>query len=377
MPSRWPSGPLELRVAWPTLLKVATAAFLVWACVKLWPAVLLVLFAALIAIALSPAVGGLERRKLTRGRAVLLLACAVVVAGVATALLVVPAVVGQVSAMWKGLPALRERIAHFLESGGLLARLVLPLFDLPHAPEVDGWLARPLAWGPPTFQAVGAVVVVAVLSLYLLLDGPKVVAWLLSYAPRAGRRRVGEMVPELFAVVQGYVTGQLIASSLFAGFSFAVLLVAGVPGALPLGLLAGVCDVVPVAGIVAITVLASVAALAVSPTMALVVGVLFVAYHLFELYVLAPRLYGNRLQLSTLTVLLAVLGGGTLGGLPGIVLALPLVAAFPVVEKYWLDDWLHPDAVADHSVLRDNGGAGSPEKMVAAVLEGQPLDRAR
>ena len=111
-------------------------------------------------------------------------------------------------------------------------------------------------------------------------------------------------------------------------------------------------------------------------TAALAVGALFVSYHLFELYVLVPRLYGNRLQLSTLTVLLAVLGGGALGGLSGIVLALPLVAAYPVVEKYWLEEWLHPDAVADHTALRDAGDDGK-EQLVAAVIEGQPLSARR
>ncbi len=92
---------------------------------------------------------------------------------------------------------------------------------------------------------------------------------------------------------------------------------------------------------------------------------------------LLPRLYGNRLRLSTLTVLLAILAGGMLGGIPGAVLALPLVAAYPVVEKHWLDEWLHPDAVADHTALRETDDAGSQRKLVRAVLEGRPADTAR
>ena len=364
---------LELRVPWTTLLKLAASVLAAWLCLRLWPAARLVLFATLIAVALSPIVKALEARGLGHGRAVLLLALGTVLVCAAAAFLVAPALAAQVSETWKSLPAMRGRIGRYVGSGTLLGRLLLPHFDLPHAPEIDGWLAQPLVWGPPTFAFVGAVVAVLVLSVYLLLDGPKVVAWVLAYAPRRERRRVGEMVPELFSVVQAYVTGQLIVSALFAGFSFAVLLAFGVPGALPLAFLAAVCDVIPVAGISAITLLASLSALTVSPTTALAVGALFVAYHLFELYVLVPRLYGNRLQLSTLTVLLAVLAGGVLGGLSGIVLALPLVAAYPVVEKHWLGDWLHPDAVADHTALRDAEDGDGKEKLVTAVLEGQPL----
>lgn len=372
-----PTASPDLRVSWSTLLKIAVAALAAWACVRLWPFAELLLFAALVAIALSPAVTALERRRVSRGRAVSLLALAVVVAGAASAFFVLPPLMGQVAQTWKSLPAFRASISRSLEHGGLPARLVLPLFDLPYAPEVDAWLARPLAWGPPAFEAAGAGVVVVVLSLYLLLDGPKVVAWLLAYAPRAHRRRMGAMVPELFSVVQAYTTGQFITSSLFGVFAFGVLAATGVPGALPLALLAAVCDVIPVAGIIVVTALVSLSALTVSPATALLVGALFVAYHLFEAYVLLPRLYGNRLQLSTLTVLLAILAGGILGGIPGAVLALPLVAAYPVVEKHWLDEWLHPDAVADHNALREAEGNGRQQKLVTAVLEGRPADASR
>ena len=251
---------LDLRVSWATLLKLGSAALAAWWCVRLWPAARLLLFAALIAIALSPIVKALEGRGVGHGRAVLLLALATALLGAAAAFFVVPALAEQVSAMWKDVPAMRARIGRTLGSGTLVARLVLPLFDLPHAPEVDGWLAKPLVWGPPTFAAAGALVAVVVLSFYLLLDGPRVVAWLLAYAPRAERRRVSEMVPELFSVVQSYVSGQLIVSALFAVFSFAALAACGVPGALPLALLAALCDVVPVAGIAAITLLASLSA---------------------------------------------------------------------------------------------------------------------
>lgn len=367
-------APFEVRIPWATLLKLGLAVCAAFACVRLWLSTELLLFASLIAVALSPVVRALERRRLSRGRAVLILALAAV-AGFATfAFFVVPPLMSQVSAMWKSLPALRTSIARSLEHGGLLARIVLPLFDLPHAPEVDGWLARPLAWGPPAFKVAGAAVVVVVLSLYLLLDGPDVVAWLLAYAPRAHRRRMGDMVPELFAVVQAYTTGQLIASSLFGTFVFVSLTATGVPGAVPLGFFAAFGDAIPIAGITAVTALAALSALTVSPATALLVGALFVAYHLFELYVLLPRLYGNRLRLSTLTVLLAILGGGTLGGIPGAILALPLVAAYPVIEKHWLDEWLHPDVVEDHSALRETEDKGRHQKLVTAVLEGRRID---
>ena len=75
------------------------------------------------------------------------------------------------------------------------------------------------------------------------------------------------------------------------------------------------------------------------------------------------------MRLSTLTVLLAILVGGTLGGVIGAILALPIVAAYPVFEKHWLDDYLHPDAVEDHMALRDTDGKEG-EAVVDAVMQG-------
>jgi hypothetical protein len=53
----------------------------------------------------------------------------------------------------------------------------------------------------------------------------------------------------------------------------------------------------------------------------------------------------------------------------GAVLALPMVAAYPVFERHWLDDYLHPDAVEDHRALRDTDGMEG-EAVVEAVLQG-------
>lgn len=64
---------------------------------------------------------------------------------------------------------------------------------------------------------------------------------------------------------------------------------------------------------------------------------------------LVPRVYGNRLELSSLAVLLALAAGATLNGVMGAVLILPLVAAYPVIERYWLRGYLGPDVAKDHS----------------------------
>ncbi len=363
----------EIRVAWATLLKILTAVLAAWALVHLWVGFEVLLIAALFAVALSPAVDWMEDHGFGRGWAVATLAVVGVTILGAFLALVLPPLTNELSALWKSLPHLRQNISHEMERSGLASRLVLPLLDLPRSPEFDAWLSRPMGWGPTAVEAVAASFLVAVLSLYLILDGRTVVAWLLAYVPRQHRGKMSAMIPEVFGVVKAYAIGQLITSALFTVFTFAILTAFHVPAAISLALFAGVCDAVPVVGIFIAMVAAALISLTVSPATALIVLGLYLIYHLFETYVLVPRLYGNRLRLSTLTVLLAIVAGGMLDGVIGAILVLPLVAAYPVVEKHWLSDYLNPDAIEDHAALRaaTDENAKGQEAAVEAVMKGE------
>ena len=58
-------------------------------------------------------------------------------------------------------------------------------------------------------------------------------------------------------------------------------------------------------------------------------------YQQFENYILLPRVYGNTLQVTSLSILVGVLVGGQLLGILGIILSLPLTASIPVIERIW------------------------------------------
>jgi len=140
--------------------------------------------------------------------------------------------------------------------------------------------------------------------------------------------------------------------------------------AVMLAILAGLCDVVPVVGVILATVPAVLLALTVSPATAGIVLACYIGYHVVESYVLVPRIYGQSLRLSTLAVLLALLAGTTLQGLIGAVLVLPLVAAYPIIERIWLVGYLAPEVVKDHNALAKTDGE-THEAVVEAVLQGE------
>src|SRR5512132_3190531 len=75
-------------------------------------------------------------------------------------------------------------------------------------------------------------------------------------------------------------------------------------------------------------------------------------YHFLENYFIEPRIYGGRLRLSNVAVLVAFAVGAELGGVVGALLAMPIAATYPTIEKLWLRDQLGDDVVAEHEAVR-------------------------
>jgi predicted PurR-regulated permease PerM len=115
------------------------------------------------------------------------------------------------------------------------------------------------------------------------------------------------------------------------------LQIVGVPNALAFAVFAGVVDVVPLVGALIATIAPAGAALQQSPVHTLAVVIGFVLYQQFEDRVLAPRVYGQTLNLPPIIVLIAVLAGAELLGITGVILALPLTAAGRVLVDYAIE----------------------------------------
>src|SRR4030095_8050653 len=115
-----------------------------------------------------------------------------------------------------------------------------------------------------------------------------------------------------------------------------VLAILKVPNALLLAVMAGVFDVLPMIGFFLFTIPAVLMAWTVSAPTAAIVAALYVAYHVVENYFIVPKVYGDRLRPPTLTFLISCLAAGIVAGVIGIIIILPVVASYPVVERLWL-----------------------------------------
>jgi len=362
---------VRLHVPVSTILTLLIAAACVWALLRLVPSLVVFFVALVLAVTLWPVVDRMERRGLSRPLSVGMLALGMVAVVALFVFLILPPLANQSIELAANIGAYRRKVqAHLNPDHPLLARLMSEIFDLPSSPEVAHSLRRPLAWGQVVLESALAAVMVLVLSVYLLLDGKRTYAWLLAYVPRRHRSKMAETVPAVSEVVMAYVQGQLLTSLLAGGYAFAALTILRVPSALPLAVLAAICDVLPILGVVISTIPAAFFALTVSPFAAAAVVVLYLLYHAIENYVIIPRVYGRRLRLSPLVVLIALIVGGSLYGVLGAVLILPVFAAYPIIEKIWLTDYLSDEVVADHAELAEAAATGE-DRAIDAVLQGE------
>jgi predicted PurR-regulated permease PerM len=368
---------IALRLPAATLVRIVVALGIVWALLRLLPAIAIFLVAVLLALTMAPAVRRLEKWGTSRALAVSILAAVAIGVGALFVTTVLPPLISQTLHLSKHVGAYRRRVeAHLKPNYPVLATVMDQVLSLPSSPEVAESSQHKLEWGGVIAKITTAIVLTLALTFYLLIDGKRTYAWLLAYVPRRHRRKMALTMPAVSDVVRAYVLGQCITSILAGAYAFGVLSLLKVPAVFPLALLAAVCDVLPVLGVFISTTPAVLFAFTVSPLVGGEVFILYLLYHALENSVIIPRVYGKRLRLSTLVVLVALIIGGVLGGVLGAILVLPFVAAYPIVERVWLHGYLSDDVVTGHSVLEKADPAES-ESAVDAILRGAKLDAER
>ncbi len=314
-------------------------------------ALTLIVIALFIAAALNPAVEFFEHRGLGRGLAVA--AVYVVAVGVFAllALVFIPPLVTQISNFVDALPGLVHTLAQGHGPFGFLERRYHIVEEIRKATAQPDAAAPALGIAKGVATTLGGIVIIAFLTLFMLLEGPE---W---------RRRLVELIPErhrpsaerigagIYKSVNGFVTGNLVASFLAGVVATIVLLVVGAPYAIPLGLFTVIIELIPYIGPAVVTVLLTLVALTVGTVTALVVFALMLLYHLVEGHSLRPLIYGRALKLSALAVLIAILLGAEVAGVLGVLAAIPVAGSIQVIISEVIDQRTsrQPSATADHA----------------------------
>ncbi len=352
---------------------------------RLGPVLAPVLVAAAIAYLLDPWVDRLEARGVRRGTAVALILGGFLTVIVLAIMAMVPLVANEVSDLIEDLPALVLRAENWAydefglqlpqewreylvsgELGKLVEKAVMPALGMSGA--LVGGLMSIIGF-------LAEMLLVPLFAFYFSVSWDRMLGRIRRFIPARYRHDVGDIATEIDKVVSSWIRGAFTVTAILAVLYAVAFKIIGLHLAIPMGLIVGFLTIVPFLGtLVGAALTACVILIDYNgPQQLIATGCVFVVLHLLEAGVLTPKIVGHRVGLGEVGALFAVVAGGKLLGLTGVILAVPLAASVMVlvrrVVQYYEKSGFYTDGAVAAYVAEADGVVRDEAERVAREAE--------
>jgi len=311
----------------------------------IWSVLRAVLFPFLAALVVSyvlqPIVELLVRRRVPRTAAIMLIYVAFVLFSVVAVMHAIPIVTRQFMQLAQSMPSLVQRLNGWIDEFGrqkqympdaVRSGIEAALSQVEK--NITGYAAGLFTMITSAVGAIFAAFVVPFLVFYMLKDARAIGRAIVRLSPHKQRDKVHDILAGVDDTLGKYIRGQLIVMLAVGILTYAGYLVIGMPYALLLALFVGVVDIVPFLGPFIGAAPALLLALSQSPILALKVLLVNVIVQQCEGNLLGPQIMGRSLSLHPMALVAALLIGGEVGGVLGLIAAVPVLAVGKVV-------WMH------------------------------------
>ena len=324
----------------------ALTIILMWALYLVRTPLLWIYVSALFATGLAPLVNAIERqrawgigkRRLPRPVAILVIYATVIGTLTGLGFAVFPPMVRQSQEFWKRLPQYVDDAQARLASWGLISPDASFKELLQGAPAGSGDVVTGVIgalWG--FVGGIFGIVSILLLTFYLLVESRQVYDAFVRLFPRRNRNRVGNVSALVTEKISAWLGGQMLLGLIIGAISAIGFFFMGVPYFFVLAVIAGIGEMIPMVGPLLSAIPAVLVALTVSPGLALGVAGFCLAVQLIENNVLVPKVMGETVGLSAVTVIASLLIGSELLGFVGALLAVPTAAIIQVLfEELYL-----------------------------------------
>ncbi|AYG03050.1 AI-2E family transporter [Gryllotalpicola protaetiae] len=293
------------------------------------------------ALGLDPVVRRLERRGIGRGWGIVIVYAAFAVILVGMGWLVVPATITQITNFINGFPA---TINEFRDSqlygwlsdtfgdevSGVVDQLRSFISDPARLAAIGGGIVH---IGVTIGTGISGLIIVLVLSLYFLATLPTMKTTFVRLTPAYTRETVTSLVEQIAQSIGSYLGGMVVLAFFNSVVAFLLYLFLGLPFPILMAVIAFGITLIPLIGSVLFWVLGTGIALLNSPVGALVFAIVYLVYMQVEAYVLTPRVMNRAVEVPGALVVIGALVGGTLLGLLGALVAIPVTASILLIIK--------------------------------------------
>ncbi len=318
------------------------AAFVLGVAVSNLSTVLIyVSFALFVALGLDPVVRLLERRRIPRAWSIVIVYTGLLLLLVGVVLLILPTVISQISQFIRDVPDLiktfeKSDIFAWLQTnfgdqiGTLLKDIGNFLVNPANIAAIGGGV---LEVGISIASGISGLIIVIVLSLYFLASLGTIKAALVRLTSARNRAKVADMTEQVASSIGGYLMGMVILAFANSVVAFILHLLLGLPFAALMAVVAFGITLIPLVGSVLYWILATVIALFTDPVTALIFAATYLVYMQLEAYILTPRVMNHTISVPGSLVVIGALVGGTLLGLIGALVAIPVTASILLIIK--------------------------------------------
>jgi predicted PurR-regulated permease PerM len=294
-------------------------------------------------LGLDPLVSWLERKRIPRVLAITIVFAAVLLGFAGLLLYIIPILVAQLTLFVTDAPRivtdiasqdwvldLEQQLRGVIDVDELIQTVQTFIGNPQNLLSLGGGL---LAVGTGIASGVTGAIIVLILTLYFLasLRSMKSVAY--RFAPASHRAKAREVGEEITGAVGRYVVGQVTLAGVNGVLTFILLVSIGGPVPALLACVAFLGSLIPLVGTISGAAIISLACLLASPLTALVAAIYYLVYMQVEAYVLSPRIMARAVSVPGAVVVIAAVAGGTIAGVLGALVAIPVAASIIIVVQ--------------------------------------------
>lgn len=373
---------------------IACTIGLLWLLFLLKPVVIPLFIAIIFAYLLNPFVDSLCRWKISRGISIVFVSLAITTIFILTLWHITPLLWKQIIFIRDNIPAAIEWINNvflpwyaktfntdrmMIDTTQMSSVIMSYIQTNYSADSIQAFILQIAKSGLNILQIGGTAILIPILTFYLLIDWHKMQQHIFSLVPPRYSVKTSQIIQECNSVLKAFIKGQLTVMILLGTIYAVGLQLIGLEIGLIIGMMAGLASIIPYAGFavgIIAAILATLFQFGFDWMQLVLVGVVFMIGQLCEGYILQPFLLGDKIGLSPVAVILAVLAGAQLAGFVGMLIALPMAAIIVVLLKH-LTEYYQQSTWFTQSTPEDDDIQHTTSEMInidnsVIILENSP-----
>jgi predicted PurR-regulated permease PerM len=307
------------------------------------------IIAMMISYLLNPIVNLLSQRSVPRSIAVLLIYTLFIASVVILIINMVPMFEKQLSELAEHLPEWNEKMQAMMQAYNDHSKDMLPSGiqtgiekSLKRMEQgISDGIGNLMGGIGSTLNQIFLALIVPFLAFYMMKDAQAIEQGMMSLIPGTKRREIVRLLRDMDSALGNYIRGQLLVSMMVGVFAYIGYLIIGLPYALLLAAFVGIFNIIPYLGSIFGAIPALLVALVESKQMMVGVIVVNLIIQVLEGNVISPQIVGRSLRLHPLLIIFALLVGGEMGGIWGLILAVPIFAVGKVMLEHIVQHYIH------------------------------------